>query len=314
MARSHGRGQAWGGRDTFTFAPEPIRRIGEMMEGLTLKQQLVARYMLQHPEKIGFLSIREFAEEVGVSIATVSRFAAQLGYSGYEELGREVQQRLQYEMSTLARLRMLSDVTVHSGNAPQAAFDRVVDLEAQNLLLLGRLPGRDRLQRCIEWLHDAERVIVVGSMGSTALVEYLAYALGKVRKGVRLVSSASAASDWLALSETGPGTAVVLISFPRYQRRTIMIGEHARSRGCRVIAITDSESSPIARLAGLAIPVPISVSTIVDSFAAPIVLIHGLIVEYGERYRGEVQRHLQDFEQCMSDLAIWPEAPQRGGG
>jgi len=314
MARSRGREQAVAANDSFIFAPEPIRRIGETLDRLTLKQRLVARYMLQHPEKVGYLSIRELAEQAGVSIATVSRFSTQLGYSGYEELGREVQQSLQYEMTTPARLRMLNDVAEQAGKAPQAAFDRVIDLETQNLMLLRRMPDRARLQRCIEWLHDAERVIVVGSMGATALAEYLAYALGKVRGEVRLASSASGASDWLALSQIGPGTVIVLIGFPRYQRRTIMIGQHARSRGCRIVAITDSESSPIASLADLAIPVQISVSTIVDSFAAPIVLIHGLVVEFGERYREEAQRRLLDFEQYTSELSIWPDAPKRSDG
>lgn len=313
LARSTRRGHATEVRDSFTFAPEPIRRIGETLGALTLKQKLLARFMLQHPEKIGYLSIRELAEQAGVSIATVSRFCTQLGYAGYDDLGREVQQSLQYEMSTPARLRMLNDVAEQAGKAPQAAFDRVVELETQNLLTLRRICDRNALLRCIEWLHDAERVIVVGSMGSTALAEYFAYALGKVRRDVRLASSASGSSDWLALSDLGPNTTVILIGFPRYQRRTLMIGEHAKARGCRIVAVTDSDTSPLAGLADLALPVPISVSTIVDSFAAPLVLIHGMIVEYGERYREEVQQHLLGFEQYTSDLAVWPAAPKRSG-
>ena len=282
-----------------------------MLGDLTLKQKLLARYMLQHPEKIGFLSIRELADQVGVSIATVSRFCTQLGYLGYDELGREVQQSLQYEMSTPARLRMLNDVADQAGDAPQTAFDRVVDLETQNLMLLRRVSDRKMLMRSIKWLHDAESVLVVGSMGSTALAEYFAYALGKARRSVRLVGSATGSSDWLALSSAGPETLIILIGFPRYQRRTIEIGKFAKSRGCRTLAVTDQESSPLARLADLVIPVPISLSTIVDSFAAPIVMIHGLIVEYGEHYREEVQQHLLGFEQYTRDLSIWPDAPKR---
>lgn len=294
----------------YAFAPEPIKRIGATLDGLTLKQKPLARFMLQYPEKIGFLSIRELAELVGVSIATVSRFCSKLGYSGYDELGRTVQQSLQYEMSTPARLRMLDDVAEQADTPPQTAFDRVVDMEAQNLLSLRRLGDRNGLLRCVDWLHDADAVLVVGSMGSTALAEYFAYALGKVRRSVHLVSSASGSSDWLALSKTGPKTLVILIGFPRYQRRTIEIGQHAKSCGSRIIAVTDRDSSPLARIADHVFPVSISMSTIVDSFAAPLVLIHGLIVEYGERYREDVQQHLLAFEHYTDSLSIWPDAPK----
>lgn len=313
MSRSRAPRPAREARDRFTFAPEPIRRIGTTLDGLTAKQKLLARFMLQHPEKIGFLSIRELADQVGVSIATVSRFCTQLGYGGYDELGREVQESLQYEMSTPARLRMLEDVAGGADEAPQTAFDRVVDMEVQNLLLLRRTRERGALSDCVQRLHDAEHVLVVGSMGSTALAEYFAYALGKVRRSVRLVSSASGSSDWLSLSGIGPDTLVVLIGFPRYQRRTIEIGRYARTRRAHILAVTDQESSPLARIADAVLPVPISLSTIVDSFAAPIVLIHGLVVEYGERFREEVQQHLLGFEQFTQDLSIWPETPRRGG-
>lgn len=311
MVRSPRQSRREDSRDIFTFAPEPIRRIGETLGDLTLKQKLLARFMLQYPERIGFLSIRELAEQVGVSIATVSRYCIQLGYSGYEELGREVQQSLQYEMSTPARMRMLTDAAQQTGSAVQTAFDRVVDMEVQNLLQLRRMPGRNELSRGLELLHDADSVLVVGSMGATALAEYFAYALGKVRRSVRLVSSASGSSDWLALSGTGTDTLVVLIGFPRYQRRTIDIGRYAKARGCRVLAVTDKDNSPLAAVADHVYPVPISLSTIVDSFAAPIVLIHGLVVEYGERYRKEVQQYLLEFERYTQEMSIWPESPKR---
>jgi DNA-binding MurR/RpiR family transcriptional regulator len=311
LARQGGQRTRPDSRDRFAFAPEPIRRIGETLGDLTIKQKILARFMLQHPEKIGFLSIRDLADQIGVSTATVSRLCSRLGYAGYDEFGREVQQSLQYEMSTPARLRMLNDVAEQASDPPQTAFDRVVEMETQNLLLLRSMADREALMRCVEVLHDAESVFVVGSMGSTALAEYLAYALGKVRRAVRLASSGAGSSDWLAFSNVGPGTLVVLIGFPRYQRRTIDIGKYAKARGASILAVTDQESSPLARLADLVIPVPITLSTVVDSFAAPIVLIHGLVVEYGERYREEVQQQLIGFEQYTRDLSIWPETPTR---
>lgn len=300
--------------EAYSFAPEPIRRIEAAQSGLTLKQRLIARFMLENPEKIGFLSIREVAQQVGLSIASVSRFCKHLGYSGYEELGREVQEGLQYEMTTPARLRMLHELAGEGQDAAATAFDRVIEMEVQNLISLRRTRDRTGIERCVEWLHEAETVTIVGSMGSTALAEYLAYALSKVRRSVRLVSHASGSSDWLGLSNLGSGSLVVVLGFPRYQRRTIEIAEYARTEGARVVALTDQESSPLARAADLVLPVPITLSTIVDSFAAPLVMIHALIAEYGERFRDDVQQNLLDFERYTRELSIWPDAPRRSSG
>jgi len=292
-----------------SFAPEPIRRIAEVLDGLPGKQRALAQYMLQHPEKVGFLSVRELAERVGVSIATVSRFCAQLGYGGYDEFGRQVQQSLQYEMSTPARLRALNP----GGDAAERSpFEQIVDMEIDNLLTLRRGVRPQDMARCVEWLNEAGEVFVVGSMGATTLAEYLAYAASKVRKSVHLVSSAGGTPNWLALSNAGPGSLVFLLGFPRYQRSTVSVGEFAKRRGARIVAITDQHVSPLAALADLTFAVSISFSTVVDSFAAPVAFVHALVGEYTERYRADVTRHLLDFEQYTGDLGIWVKPPEGG--
>ena len=47
----------------------------------------------------------------------------------------------------------------------------------------------------------------------------------------------------------GPGDVLFGISFPRYSKRTLSAMKYARDCGARVIALTDSQLSPLARVA-----------------------------------------------------------------
>lgn len=270
---------------------------------------MLGLYMIQHPEKIGFLSIRDLAKNAGVSIATVSRLCMRLGYSGYDELGREVQQSVQYELSTPARLRLLSSTMPLESAEPADTFERVVDIEIDNLMTMRRAGRPDGLETCVEWINGAASVVVVGTMGSTALAEYLSYAISKVRSQVRPVTTAMGTDAWLQLHDVGPDCVVFLIGFPRYQRSTVELGQHLKRKGCRIVAITDHYKSPLAATADIVFPISVSFSTIVDSFAAPVAFIHALVAAYGEKYRAEVQEHLLEFERYTAEMRIWSKSP-----
>ena len=79
------------------IAPAVIEKIRRLMDEFTRSQRMLAEYIIQRPEKVGFLPINELAQAAGVSVATVIRFCNTMGYSGYVELGREIQISIQNE-------------------------------------------------------------------------------------------------------------------------------------------------------------------------------------------------------------------------
>lgn len=300
------------GADERPFAPRVLALLREKLDELTRNQRVLALYFLQHPEKIGYLSIREMAAAAGVSVATVFRLCTRLGYDGYIELGREVQQGIQYELSTPARFRLGTDPLLTSSPGAMSAFERVIGAELDSLNAMVRTLRSDDVTRCLGWMHEADHVVVVGTMGSTSLAEYLAYAASKVLPSVRLVTAPACSATWYQLKGVGAGSLVMILGFPRYPRSTLEIGGMLRDRGCRIVAITDHYRSPLAEISDIVFPMPISFSTIVDSFAAPVAFVHGLIAEYSERH-GDVVRasRLQEFEDYTDKAGIWAKLPRQ---
>jgi len=295
--------------EPFGFAPKVITLLRDALDELTRSQKVLAIYLLQHPEKIGYLSIRELAKSAGVSLATVFRLCRHLGYKGYVELGEEVQRSVQYELSTPTRFRLGADAPIAKGAG--STFDRVIGVELDSLASMARTIHADDVSRCVQWMNEADHVVVVGSMGSTSLAEYFAYAASKVLPSVHLVTSAAGSATWYQVKYLGPKSLVVLIGFPRYQQSTLEFGRYCRRRGCRIVALTDHLRSPLAAPADLVFPIAISFSTIVDSFTAPVAFIHGLVAEYCARHSEQIRDHLGDFEDYTSGMNIWTKSPRR---
>ena len=295
------------------FAPKVLTLLREALDDLTRSQKVLALYLLQHPEKIGYLSIRDLAKTTGVSIATVFRLCKHLGYAGYIELGQEVQQSIQYELSTPTRFRLGTDPAFNYAQGPVSAFERVISVEMDSLTTMSRTMRTEDLSRCIRWMNEADHVVVVGTMGSTSLAEYFSYAVSKVLRSVRLVTSAAGSATWYQFKDIGADSLVLIVGFPRYPQSTLDIGAQLKKRGCRVVAITDHYRSPLASIADIVFPIPISFSSIVDSFTAPVAFIHGLVAEYSERYRDEVRQRLQEFEDYTEKMSIWAKSPRRRG-
>ncbi|MFA5912294.1 MAG: MurR/RpiR family transcriptional regulator [Burkholderiales bacterium] len=292
------------------FTPKVITLLREALNDLTRSQKVLGLYLLQHPEKIGYLSIRELAQSAGVSLATVFRLCRHLGYKGYDELGAEVQRSVQYELSTPTRFRLGADAPSAKGRL--SAFERVISAELDSLTTMTRTIQVDDVSRCVQWMNQADHLIVIGTMGSTSLAEYFAYAASKVLRSVRLVTSVGGSATWYQFKDISAATLVLLLGFPRYQQSTLEFGNYFKRRGCRIVAITDHYRSPLAAPADIVFPIAISFSTIVDSFTAPVAFIHGLVAEYSERYGDQIRDHLADFEDYTADMQIWTKSPRRG--
>ena len=162
-------------------------RIKDIRDQLTPRQRIVAEFFIQNPETIGFLSITNLAQKTGVSEATILRFCNTLGYKGYAQLGREVQESIQSELNSIGRFRLAYRSHRSIKNTP-SAFERVLGHELDSLFKLSKTIKIEDFQRCIEWMGQAEQVIIVGCLASASLAQYFGFILAKLLPVVQAVS------------------------------------------------------------------------------------------------------------------------------
>ncbi|MCK5686313.1 MurR/RpiR family transcriptional regulator [bacterium] len=286
------------------IAPVVIDRIRKMLNKFTKRQRVMAEYVLQHPEKVGYLPITDLAKAVGVSVATVVRFCNRLGYSGYIELGREVQNSIQNELSILGRFNLSRSASELSVGISDSAFERIVKLEMESLGNMVQSINKSDFFKCLKWMSKANNVTIVGTMASAALAVYFEYAATKVLPKVKLITSGSGSeSDFL--KDLSPDSLVFLIAFPRYPQATIDLGTLAKKKKCRIVALTDSHHSPIVQFANLTFLISISVTSTVDAYAAPLTFINTLITEFTIQYPDKIRKNMNAFEEFTKGMKIW---------
>jgi len=286
------------------IAQEVIKRHHAKMDDFTRRQRFLAEYMIKFPEKIGYLSIAQLADASGGSVATIVRFCNELGYKGYIELGHEVQKSIQFELSTLMRFGIGRESAKGQHNHKDSTFERIISTEMDSIAQMSNSVKRDDVDICINWMSAAKNVTIIGNMGSASLAGYFGYAANKVLNSVNVVNQIGADSPYL-IQNLNRDSLVFLIAYPRYPESTLGFGRLCKEKGCKIVSITNGNNSPVIHLSDLAFFIPISMTTVVDSFGAPMTFIHALIAEYSMRFPEKTKEYLNSFEQYTKSIKIW---------
>ena len=83
--------------------------INERQATMSRGQRQIALYILNHYDRVGFMTASKLGAVVGVSESTVVRFAFELGYDGYPGLQRALQEiirKIDIRIVSALRLQM----------------------------------------------------------------------------------------------------------------------------------------------------------------------------------------------------------------
>ena len=83
-----------------------IAHITECASGFSKGQKRIAQYILEHYDTAAFMTALRLGEAVGVSESTVVRFAAELGFDGYPQLQKAMQELIRSKLTSLQRIEV----------------------------------------------------------------------------------------------------------------------------------------------------------------------------------------------------------------
>jgi len=249
--------------------------IEEKYDSFPPQLKKLARIILQNPNTIAFNSLRKIAAEAKVGPTTLIRFATTLGFDSYDDFRELFRQSL---MRGSERYPGAATKLVAEGQSQgqEPLFRKTAQtLLAQIEQTFKAVAFEDVLATAQE-LSNAPALHVLGLRSCYPAAFYFSYTVGTFRKGVHLINGAQGmlVDDLLRIGE---GDLLLAISFTPYPRETVDAVAHALSKKARVIAITDSRLSPIARSATYAFVLPSSMSTFYTSLSPTIALLESVI-------------------------------------
>ena len=281
-----------------------ITKIQSELPGFSKGQKQIARFILEHYDKAAFMTASRLGVTVGVSESTVVRFATELGYDGYPHLQRALQEMIRNKLTSVQRMEVAGD-RMGGRDVLQTVLHADTDMIRVTLDEI----DRDAFQGAVDAHMSAKRIYILGVRSSSALASFLGFYFNLLFENVTLVHTNSVSEIFEQVLRVGPGDVLFGISFPRYSKRTLSAMKYARDRGARVIALTDSQLSPLARVADHVLLARSDMASFVDSLVAPLSVINALIVAVGMSRRDEIEQTFNKLERIWEEYDVY-EKPE----
>ncbi|SHL13223.1 transcriptional regulator, RpiR family [Halomonas caseinilytica] len=250
---------------------------GEGSVRLGKRSRHVLTALVTAPQQAAVSSISELAERLSVSPSTLSRLAQRLGFDGFAGLQgvfrRNVTEGKSFYSDQVSRLL--------DGDGNDGSHARLSRLGRQESANIGDMVAEIDEVSFVEaagLLAEARRVRVHGMRQFASLASFMAYGLGMLRPDVAPLDAARhGVAD--ALAQLGEGDVLVVASCFPYTPSVLTTAEVAARQGIRVIALTDSTASPLAKVARYSFPVPNHSLFFSNSMCAFMLLVEGLLSE-----------------------------------
>ena len=247
--------------------------ITQLLPAFSKGQRRIAAYILEHYDEAAYMTASVLGQTVGVSESTVVRFASELGFDGYPQLQKAVQELVRSKLTSVQRVEV-----TRARMKDEEVLDKVMAYDIANIRqTLEELPA-ETFDKAVHELVGAKRVYVFGAGSCRPLAAFLAYYLKLLLPDIRLITTGSETEILEEMFHISEEDALIVLSFPRYSSKTVKVAHFAHTRGAKVIAITDGLLSPVAGLATCLLPAHSDMATIVDSLVAPMSIINALLV------------------------------------
>ncbi|MDR2657832.1 MAG: MurR/RpiR family transcriptional regulator [Oscillospiraceae bacterium] len=296
--RSNGPGSGPG--PDATDRQDLIRKLNRSGKRLSKGHRRIAEYIVEHYDRAVFMTASKLGEQVGISESTVVRFAAALGYEGYPQLQRALQELVRHRLTAVQRYEMSTEMK------PSQVLQTVLKSDMSNIRQTIEEVDEGAFNEVVSRILNARNIYVLGVRAAAPLASFLGYYLSYLFDNVR-VAAAGVLDVFEGIARINERDVLIGISFPRYSTRTLEAMEFAKSRGAQVIAITDGPMSPLADVASIALNARTDMASFVDSLAAPLSLINALIVALGLNRQQDVGQHFQLLEDIWNAYHVYTE-------
>jgi len=223
-----------------------IARIEAVFSRLSPQLKQGARYVIDHPDDVALYSMRQLAAHADVHPSTMVRLARELGFDGHAQFQEPFQERLRSKPK-VSYVGGARDLQARGGNGNAAHLvGEMFETERRAFKAMLEEPGLANINTAAEVLCSARNIFAVGVRSMYPVAFYFHYACRLFTSKVHLVGGHGGTfAD--QLRGVGEGDVVFATSFSPYGRNSVRAVDYAQDHGARVVAITDSVVSPIAR-------------------------------------------------------------------
>ena len=260
----------------------------------------VADFIINHYDQAVFMTAAKLGAGLDISESTVVRFAMALGYSGYPEFQKDLEECVKLKLSAVQKME------AKYGRSSQSEV-LVSVLESDMEKIQHTIDNLDpaAFETAMDIILNARNIYIMGLRSNEPLAGFLHFYLNMFRGNVIRVNTTSVTETFEQMIRISEEDCFIGISFPRYSMRTLKAMEFANDRNAKVIAITDSQHSPMNLYSSCNLFARSDMVSIVDSLVAPLSLINALVVGLCMRCPEEVKNNLKMLESTWDNYQVY---------
>ena len=275
-------------------------QIKSLYSSFSKGQKKIADAILNDYDKAAYMTAANLGKMVGVSESTVVRFANELGFDGYSEFQRAVQELVRTKLTPNQRIEVTKK-RLGGGNV----LESVMESDVQKIRYTLDKINKDSFLGAVDSILSAGRIYVMGARSAEPIAMMLKYNLSLILDNVTLVKPSSTAEIFEQLISIGKDDLLIAFSFTRYSSKIVNAVKYERYNGARVVVFTDSEISPIAEYADFLLTAQSDMASFMDSFVAPISIINAIIVEITGRREKEITERFDKLEKVWDEYEVY---------
>ena len=263
-------------------------------------QRLIAKYIMEFYDKAAFMTANRLGKTVGVSESTVVRFAVELGYEGYPQMQKAMQEMVLNRLTSVQRIEVANDRI-----GDQDVVSLVLQSDIDKLRQTGETVDRKAFQDAVDAILKAKQVYILGVRSAAPLANFLGYYLNYMFQNVHIITTSGISEMFERIVGVTKEDAVIAISFPRYSTSTLSGAQYCRSTGATVIGLTDTELSPLGQNADHVLVAKSDMVSLVDSLVAPLSVINALVVAIAAQREQELSNRFNALERIWDEFNVY---------
>ena len=263
-------------------------------------QRKIAAYITQAYDKAAFLTASKLGKTVGVSESTVVRFAVEVGYDGYPEMQKAMQEMVMNRLTSVQRMGIAND---RIGN--QDVLSSVLQADADKIRQTSETVSREAFKQSVNAILQARRIHILGVRSASALANFTGYYLNYMFDNVHVITASGAGEMFENLVGVSNEDVVLAFSFPRYSTATLKAAQYCRSVGATVIGLTNSNISPLAQSCDYVLAAKSDMVSLVDSLVAPLSVVNALIVSLAAAREQELKKSFDTLERVWEEYNVY---------
>ena len=277
-----------------------LSQIHNSMPLLSKGQKRIAQYILEHYDKAAFMTASKLGSTVGVSESTVVRFAVELGYDGYPEMQKAMQEMVMNRLTSVQRMEIANDRI-----GKEDVLTKVLQADADKIRQTSETINREHFNAAVEALVRARRIYILGVRSSATLAQFAGYYMNYMFDNVQVITSSGPGEMFERLVGVSAEDVVLAFSFPRYSSATIKAAQYCRNVGATVVGVTNSALSPLAQYCDHFLLAKSDMVSLVDSLVAPLSVVNALLVALASAREREMEKNFETLERVWEAYNVY---------